>query len=119
MSYLPWIAAIFILSVFVLLPLVQAQNRINVIDADEAREKIHRGAQLIDVRTPREFAQGHIPGAVNIPLQALSQRHREITAREAVLYCRSGRRSQQALRLLQSQGHEQIYDLGAMSRWRR
>lgn len=117
MSQLFWIAAILILGTFVLVPLIQAQNRTNVINADEAREKIDAGAQLIDVRTPREFAQNHIPGAINIPLQELGQRHQEINADEAVLYCRSGNRSQQALRLLQSQGHEQIYDLGAMSRW--
>ncbi|MBL8145321.1 MAG: rhodanese-like domain-containing protein, partial [Anaerolineae bacterium] len=69
--------------------------------------------QLVDVRTPEEFASGHLPGAVNIPLQELPGRLGEIAVGEpVVLYCRSGNRSGQAAQLLAGEGYTQILDLG-------
>lgn len=56
---------------------------------------------LIDVRTVEEFAQGHLPGAINIPLDQIDQA--EIAA-QSRLYCRSGRRSELAKRKLQERG---------------
>lgn len=74
--------------------------------------------QLIDVRTAEEFATGHIPGAVNIPLQELGQRLNEVAADQPlVLYCRSGNRSTQAATLLSGQGYTGIYNLGGISAW--
>lgn len=67
---------------------------------------------LLDVRTPEEFAQGHIAGAVNIPVQVLDQYLSEIpTDQPIVLYCRSGNRSNQAMRILQGAGYTDIYDI--------
>lgn len=60
---------------------------------------------VLDVRTPEEFAQGHVPGAVLIPHDQLAQRLDEIPAdRELVLYCHSGRRSTLAERVLAEHG---------------
>ncbi len=72
-------------------------------------------AKLIDVRTPREYGNNGLEGADNIPLQQLSARLDEVGPKEepVVLYCRSGNRSAQALDLLEEQGFEQVYDLGA------
>jgi rhodanese-related sulfurtransferase len=73
---------------------------------------------LVDVRTPEEFASGHIPGAVNIPLQELEGRLAEVpTDSPVVVYCRSGNRSAQAADLLQEAGYTQIYDLGGIAAW--
>ncbi|MCU0514069.1 MAG: rhodanese-like domain-containing protein [Anaerolineae bacterium] len=73
---------------------------------------------LLDVRTPEEFAAGHIAGAVNIPLQSLEQNLSAIPQdMPVVLYCRSGNRSQQALQLLQPQGYSNLYDLGGIIDW--
>ena len=74
--------------------------------------------QLVDVRTPEEFASGHLPDAINIPLQELSGRLGEIAANEpVVLYCRSGNRSGQAAQLLAGAGYTQILDLGGIIAW--
>ena len=72
-------------------------------------------ARLIDVRTPREFSNNGLEGADNIPLQELSSRLDEVGPKDepVVLYCRSGNRSAQALDLLEQNGFEQVYDLGA------
>lgn len=62
---------------------------------------------VIDVRTPEEFAQGHVPGAVLIPYDQVAQRLAEIPAgRELVLYCHSGRRATLAERVLAEDGRQ-------------
>ena len=57
------------------------------------------GARLVDVRTPGEYAGGHIPGAVNVPLQQIGAIASEVPDKSTPLfvYCMSGARSQQAV----------------------
>lgn len=76
------------------------------------------GALLVDVRTPGEFAGGHLPGALNVPLQELDARAAELAKKNKpiVVYCASGMRSASASRVLQRAGAT-VFDLGAMSRW--
>lgn len=75
--------------------------------------------QLIDVREPKEFAEGFIPGAVNIPLGQLESRLQEIDPeKKVIVYCRSGRRSVSAANLLQEKGYKDIYNLqGGIINW--
>lgn len=83
--------------------------------ADETSLLTHT---LVDVRTPEEYAEGHIQGAVNIPLDDLPVRMTELGKDETiVLYCRSGNRSDQAARLLLAEGYQSIYDLGGLIDW--
>lgn len=73
---------------------------------------------LIDVRTPEEFASGHIAGAVNIPVQELDQRLSEVPDdKEIVVYCRSGNRSATATQILTSSGYDGVYDMGGIIAW--
>ncbi|MDX2140203.1 MAG: rhodanese-like domain-containing protein [Chloroflexota bacterium] len=73
---------------------------------------------LVDVRTPEEYAEGHIAGSVNIPLQGLENRLSEFpTDRPIVVYCRSGNRSAQAATILQGAGFTPVYDLGGIIDW--
>jgi phage shock protein E len=85
----------------------------------EAHRLVEQGARLVDVRTRNEFADGHISGALNIPVQELEQRMRELGSSDQsiVVYCRSGARSSRASRMLKSAGYSAVHDLGAMSRW--
>lgn len=89
------------------------------ISGADARERVANGAALLDVRTPEEFAAGHLPEAINIPVRELAGRQDEIgpTTRPVVLYCRSGTRSGLAARALRKAGFSEVYNLGAMSRW--
>lgn len=60
---------------------------------------------LIDVRTPEEFAAGHVPGALLIPYDQIAERLAEIPKdRPIVLYCRSGRRAARAEATLAAHG---------------
>ena len=73
---------------------------------------------LVDVRTPAEFAQGHIEGAVNIPLDALPNRLSELPQDQPiVVYCQSGNRSSSASQLLSRSGYTDLYDLGGIIAW--
>ena len=86
--------------------------------AQTSHQLVEKGATLLDVRTPGEFASGHLSGAVNIPLNDLSSRIQELRADQAiVVYCRSGRRSAIAAKLLREHGVGSVTDLGAMSNW--
>ena len=78
---------------------------------------IEHEALLVDVRTPEEFADGHYPGAINIPhetiLDGLNQLG--VTADIAViLYCRSGNRSGQAEQVLQQKGFTEARNAGGL-----
>ncbi len=78
---------------------------------------------LIDVRTPGEYQAGHIPGAINIPLQEFQGRIAELSAfrdGEVVLYCELGMRASRGGRWLESQGFEELRFLdGHMNAWRK
>ena len=62
-----------------------------------ADPKARDGLLLVDVREPREFAAGHLPGAINLPMSELERRLPELRAGStAVFMCRSGGRSLRA-----------------------
>ena len=78
---------------------------------------IEREALIVDVRTPEEFADGHYPGAINIPhesiLDGLNQLGVTIDT-SVILYCRSGNRSGQAEQVLQEKGFTQARNAGGL-----
>src|SRR5262245_2534040 len=89
------------------------------IQGADARRLVAQGARLIDVRSPDEYAGGHLPGAVNIPIQVLDRRLADVGPRdgELVLYCRSGHRSGRAAALLRANGFTRVHNLGPMTAW--
>jgi rhodanese-related sulfurtransferase len=76
---------------------------------------------LLDVRTPEEYAGGHLPGAVNIPHTELAARVAELDGareRDIVVYCRTGSRTAQALEVLGKAGFKRLFHLeGDYVRW--
>ena len=76
------------------------------------------GATLVDVRTPAEHERESIPGAVNIPLDALRERHGEIGEGPVVVHCAVGQRGHSAARLLAQLGHDDVRNLdGGIRTW--
>ena len=78
---------------------------------------IEHKALIVDVRTPEEFADGHYPGAINIPHETILDGLNElgVTADTAViLYCRSGNRSGQAEQVLQEKGFTEARNAGGL-----
>lgn len=77
---------------------------------------------LIDVRTPQEFNDGHIQGALNIPYDVIDERIGEVAGdkdESIVLYCRSGRRSGIALDTLKDLGYTQVENAGGYTTLKR
>ncbi len=73
---------------------------------------------VLDVRTPEEFAQGHVPGAINIPHDQVASRQAELDAeREIVVYCRSGKRAGMAIEQLEGAGFRVAHLEGDMLGW--
>ena len=81
--------------------------------------KEKKNLQLIDVRTPAEYADGHLAKAKLIPLQELQERWAEIDkGKPILLYCRSGHRSGMALKILHDKGFAQAKDIeGGINAW--
>lgn len=90
----------------------QTTNQFSTIQAD-----MQSGSPLLDVRTPEEFAAGHIEGAINLPLAEIQSGTLPEVAKNTKLYvyCRSGNRSAQASKILKDAGFSSIEDLGAMT----
>jgi phage shock protein E len=82
-----------------------------LIDSGEAFD-------LIDVRTAGEFNSGHIPGAINIPVDKMSSKMSKLSKkRTVVLYCQSGSRASGALATLKHGGFINVWNFGGISRW--
>ena len=93
------------------------------VSAPEFKKEIKSDSvQLVDVRTPQEYAEGHIDGALNINVQ--SDDFKELAQRElskdstVLVYCRSGRRSLDAAEILIKLGYKVINLKGVIIEWK-
>ena len=91
------------------------------IKAKDAKEMIGQdGVKLVDVRTPPEYAMGHIGGAVLLPLDMLTEKVQSaLPDKDArvIVYCQSGARSAFAAGQLAAMGYGNVHDLGGIVRW--
>jgi len=92
------------------------------INMDEAITMMgeESGYVILDVRTPEEFADKHIPGAINIPNEAIgSEEIPELPDKDQLIlvYCRSGNRSKQASEKLVALGYTNIVEFGGINDW--
>jgi rhodanese-related sulfurtransferase len=90
-----------------------------VVDGEVAHTLVTAGITVVDVRTPAEFASGHVPGAVNIPYDEMARRYGELgpPSTAVLIYCKTGRRSGLATTTLREKGFTQIYDLQSYDNW--
>lgn len=82
----------------------------------------NKNAVIIDVRTPEEFAESHLPEANNFPVDTLSQNIETIKKlqrdKPLLVYCRSGKRSARAAEKLKNLGVNSLYNLkGGIKAW--
>ncbi|WP_328418301.1 MULTISPECIES: rhodanese-like domain-containing protein [unclassified Micromonospora] len=85
------------------------------IDLDELRRR--EGAVVLDVRSPAEFAAGHLPGAVNLPLDELPGAARRFAGQDVVAVCASGGRSAMAAQVLDAAGARAWSLTGGTQAW--
>ena len=83
-----------------------------IISAPEAYQLYQDDVFVLDVRTPEEYQDNHLPGATLIPLEQLGVRYGELPQDETILvYCRTGNRSLQAVYLLENAGFNRVHSL--------
>ncbi len=92
------------------------------ISMDEAITMMEEesGYIILDVRTPEEFADKHIPGAVNIPNETITAEEiPELPNKDQLIlvYCRSGNRSKQASEKLADMGYTNVVEFGGINSW--
>ncbi len=88
------------------------------ISNEELQNKLSEDVTVLDVREPAEYAFGHIPGAINIPLGELDERLSELNQdQEVYVVCRTGSRSDLASQKLANQGHNAYNVIPGMKEW--
>ena len=113
MAWTNWLIAAVLIAGFILL------RRIGQISPAAAREHLKNGALVIDVRSSGEFAGGHLPKALNMPVEQVETLlPRRVKDRNQVLllHCQSGMRSGAAKRKLQALGYANAFNLGSYGR---
>ncbi len=106
-------------------PAATAQGQkgtVTKIDAATAYERMGASDDytLVDVRTPDEFSQGHIQGAISLPdYNVAAWASQVLPDKDAVIYvyCRSGSRSAASSALLAEMGYTNVYDMGGIINW--
>ena len=88
------------------------------ISCEHLQELLAKGAQLIDVRSTMEFAQGALNGAIILPIDSFQHNMDSIDqSKPVLLYCRSGARSGMVKNFLDSLGYQNVYNIGSYSRY--
>ena len=91
------------------------------ISAEEAKQMMVENNHVIilDVRTPEEYEAKHIPGAVLVPNETITNQEIVGLGKEdtILVYCRSGNRSRQAAEKLIAMGYQHVYDFGGINTW--
>lgn len=90
------------------------------VSPQDAKALMDEGGYIIlDVRTPSEFAGGHIKGAINHPVEEIANVSRSIADKDAkiLLHCRSGGRSKTAAEAMIQQGYRNVIDFGGLLDW--
>lgn len=98
------------------------KNSYRQISMDEAVTMMEEesGYMILDVRTPEEFSERHIPDAINIPNEMIgSEEIQELPDKDQLIfvYCRSGNRSKQASGKLAELGYTNIVEIGGINDW--
>ncbi len=101
-------------------PVVRDVEKVSVEDASLVIEDMGDRLTVIDVRTPEEFAAGHLEGAVNLDLEGgqFSALIEDLPKNEAYLvYCHTGRRSAIAADTMVEAGFTNVRDMGGIADW--
>ena len=107
-----------LVAVFLLMVSSCADSNVETVNANQTTENptvtplnkaLTEGAFLVDVRTPTEFEAGSVKGAVNIPLDEVESKLEQFKDKEnIVVFCRSGGRSAQAMKILNQNGFNNV-----------
>jgi phage shock protein E len=113
-----WTTVLILAAVLVALLVLK---RSGLISAKNAKARLKKGALVIDVRSATEFISGHLPYAINLPLDEIevsASRRVKDKNRVLLLHCQSGMRSRRARKKLKALGYANAFNLGSYGRAR-
>jgi rhodanese-related sulfurtransferase len=121
-NHIQLVAALVVILVLLAQNLIAGGGGKDSVDPVRATELInHEDATVVDVRPIADFNQGHIVGAINIPMSGLANQLKPLEKRKnrpIVVSCRSGAQSAAACRTLRKQGFDKVYNLrGGILAW--
>lgn len=87
--------------------------------AEELERALSAGARLVDVRSPGEHAQAHVPGAVNVPLEQVPTTGLAWSGQQVWVICQSGNRSLRAAQALAAMGVDAVSVADGTEGWQR
>lgn len=112
---------IVILAIYLVIKFFGYLGRLGIkqISPKELDEK--KGMVLLDVRTDKEYEEGHIPGAVHIQLSEIGDKIKKLKKdKELVVFCQNGNKSIWAIKRLMGMGYKNLYNLkGGYNAWKR
>ena len=101
-----------ILNILALTAIGKSEKNLNDIEAKDVEKLLKNKEFLLDVREDYEYQEGHIKGAVNLPLrEILSQKDILPKDRDIYVYCRSAHRSADAVNFLKSLGFDKVHNI--------
>jgi rhodanese-related sulfurtransferase len=117
-------ASIVLLSLAVLFLLVKFigyLSRLGIKQVSVKELDAMKGMTLLDIRTAKEYRQGHIPGSVHVLLEEVGGKAKKLRKdKDMVVYCQSGNRSIWAIKRLMGMGFTNLYNLkGGYNAWKR
>ena len=102
-------------------PLTYSHPAYHKVTPEVAKQMMNEGVVLIDVREADEYAEGHVKGAVNVPLSTLKP---GVTLeavpdknQKVLVQCKSGVRAEKASRILVESGYTHVYNMYGTSQW--
>jgi rhodanese-related sulfurtransferase len=119
--WLVWLAAAAAMAVIVY-EFRQRALDVSAISPQDVVRLMNQGAAVLDVRTPDEFASGHLSTARHVPLDKLAETAATLKRykdRPVVVYCQSGARSSSVIQQLTALGFAKVFNLrGGVAAWR-
>lgn len=106
-----------------MLQTIFGKKRVRDISQNEAKSRLNRGGNifLLDVRTPEEYEELHIPNSISLPLDQLKSGIKKVTVdkdAEIIVYCLSGMRAAAACRQLAGMGYTNVSNMGGIQTWK-
>jgi len=112
---------IVILALYLIFKFFSYLSRLGIKQISPKELDQKKGIVLLDVRTDKEYEQGHIPGAVHIPFSEIGDRIKKLKKdKELVVFCQNGSRSIWAIKRLMGMGYKNLSNLkGGYNAWKR
>jgi rhodanese-related sulfurtransferase len=112
---------IVIAALYLIIKLFGYLSRLGIKQISPKELDQKKGVMILDVRTDKEYEQGHIPGAIHIPFSDIGEKIKKLKKdKELVVFCQNGSRSIWAIKRLMGMGYKNLYNLkGGYHAWKR